>query len=483
MNSQVNVSSFPLGVDWSFSPSSSLLVSGPEMGPLSTAALDVWSLPLEPLMVYGGRLQSLLKSLSERYQLVFRSQYPHYLEKWNEVHRQTFERLLGELNPAYIVFENLPIGRAQLIDFEREIFKLTDVASVLPVPIKVENNQLLYDELFVRDLLTRTRLQLSLSLSQICQKINLQNVSLLVPQLEKFFALIFEKPLRVAEIKLSPTLGADSKQFEVWRNLLFDHDVSSTIIWEWDEALVSTEWLGHWLKASFTVRGNRLDPLNTVAPLLEESRSPRFETQLSKFERAFRAVYIEFCKNLETSSTPRGTANFVSELIREYSRWLKKNNFVELEVHEEMRAFPLFLQSYRSLESLNDSSAALAQLDWARFAAEFHPADETIEQMFLEKNEIKVNPTVQTFTGVASLRIFCRRQHLQENESFFERDIQWNEAAVLDHIKENFKIHTPKLLESLNGVLSPHQEKPTAQFWQETIKVLVADGIILIGLK
>ena len=433
-----SIPSSPIGVQWEFQPRS-VALSDPS---IRATAVDVWSLPLEPVMSYGGAVSDFVRDVGARAQLVFRSSEPAVgdTSRWDLVHRSQLSEMFNTVLPAYVVFDSLKLLASQLPSFEKELFKETDATLVLPVTT---------DLIFLKELLLKTRLQLS---------VDLDHLPVVPAERTRIFEMIFKDQLRVSEIRLQPT----SENLALWEEIVFDYGCSAAAILKWDEP--QTPW-SHIKTAVANAQALRS---GVQAEAVSRAVGPAVSApKLSPLDQAFAEVFPQLQKQMPLKILKDIWSDFLEALGEDGSR--------EWEPYSQLRLWPMFLKMHA------DETTAwveLAQTEWARFSAEFHPADETVEQMKLLANEVKANPSLQT-VGTKTAIIAIARNRQFGSKKLHEEDLDWMSAALIDEISEAAKTTEANLLQHALQIRAPEGAQPSQQEWAATLKKLIAHGVIL----
>ncbi len=452
---------FPIGFQWRFSPRSEIwttdLLNQPNI-------VDFVSLPVEACLLYGGPVSDLVTQVANTFQtslVAGWSQFPPQTQ-WDSIYRDSLSLLSERVDPATIYFENFRPKLTELSAFESEMKKVTDATPVLNIPLQWHGREMLWDELWLLELVRKTKMQVCLRLDQCFAGVSALDVN---QRKEKIFRLVStfkENPLRLSEVRIPVTESEQylwNAEIETWRDICFDEAESTSVVFVWNEPLSDSHQLHTALKTAHSFRAG--------TDLISRANHKSKPTDLDEWELVFEAVYPRLVQAIGWKDLEPIVLKFIATL-----------GVGEWDQHETLRRWPIFLK-VSGIEK-NDW-LDLSQFDWAQFSAQFHPAEERDEQSGLAPQELKLNPTLQIVTQKENMSVIYRARQSRGN-IVQSRELAWYEAAIIDELQENSRLELTLLVNHLIDTVSPQNLKLDRSTWLKHIAEMSKSGLILYSL-
>lgn len=451
---------FPIGFQWRFSPRSDIwttsLLSEPQI-------VDFVCLPVEASLLYGGPVSDLVNQVANTFQTslaVGWSQFPPQ-SQWDSVYKDSLALLSERVDPATIYFETFRPKLTELAAFESEIRKVTDATPVLNIPLQWHGREMLWDELWLLELIKKTKMQVCLRLDQCFAGVTALEVN---QRKEKIFRLVStfkDNPLRLSEVRIPVS---ESEQFvwnaeiETWKEICFDEVESSSIVFVWNEPVANSHQLHTALKTAHSFRAG--------TDVIPRGDHVAMSTDLDQWELIFESVYPRLVQAIGWKELEPVVLKFIATLGQ--GEW---------DPHETLRRWPIFLK----VSGIDKADwLDISQFDWAQFSAQFHPAEEKNEQQGLGPQELKLNPTLQIVTHKNNMSVIYRARQNRGN-LVQSRELAWYEAAIIDELQETSRVELTNLVNHLIDVASPQNQKLDRSTWLKHIAEMSKSGLILFS--
>lgn len=459
MNS-VDRPNFPIGFQWRFSPRSEIWTSSLLNEP---NIVDFVCLPVEAALLYGGPVSDLVTQVANTFQTslaVGWSQFPPQTQ-WDTIYRDSLALLSERVDPATIYFENFRPKLTELSAFELEMRKVSDATPVLNIPLQWHGKEMLWDELWLLELVRKTKMQVCLRLDQCFADVTALEVN---QRKEKIFRLIStfkENPLRLSEIRIPVT---ESEQFrwnaeiETWKEICFDEAEATSVVFMWNEPSAGSHQLHRALKTAHSFRAG--------TDVIPRGNHKSKTSELDEWELIFESVYPRLVQAVGWKELEPAVLKFIATLGQ--GEW---------DPHETLRRWPIFLKVSGTYKT---DWLDISQFDWAQFSAQFHPAEEKEEQKGLGPQELKLNPTLQIVRQKSNMSVIYRARQNRGN-IVQSRELAWYEAAIIDELQENSRIELTSLVNHLISVPSPQNSKLDRSTWLQHIAEMTKSGLILFA--
>lgn len=449
---------FPIGFQWRFSPRSEIWTTNFLNEP---NIVDFICLPVEASLLYGGPMSDLLTEVSRNFQTTLSASWPYFppQTKWDPIYRDSLSLLCERIDPGTLYFENFRPKLTELVDFEIEMKKITDATPVLNIPLQWHGRELLWDELWITELLKKTKLQLCLRLDNCFAGIGALEIKARREKIFRLLATLKESPLRLSEVRIPV---AETEQFvwdaqiETWKEICFDEAIASSVVFIWNEPLAKSEQLRSALQIAHSYRAG--------ADLISQANHQLMQSDLDVWEQIFEDVYPRLVQAVGWKDLEPVFLKFIATLGQ--GEW---------DPHETLRRWPLYLKVNGDE---HQDWLDISMFDWAQFSAQFHPAEETEEQKGLKPQELKINPTVQIVRQRNHMSVIYRARQSRGN-LVQSRELAWYEAAIIDELQENSKIELTHLVNHLVTMASPQNAKLDRSTWLKHISEMAKSGLIL----
>lgn len=452
--------SFPIGFQWRFSPRSEIWTSDLLNQP---NIVDFVCLPVEASLLYGGPVSDLVTQIANSFQTSLAAGWTQFppQSQWDPIYRDSLSLLCERVDPATIYFESFRPKLTELPAFESEMKKITDAIPVLNIPLQWHGREMLWDELWLLELIKKTKMQVCLRLDQCFSGVTVLEVNQRKEKIFRLLSTFREHPLRLSEIRIPVT---ESEQYlwnaevETWKEICFDEAESSSVVFVWNEPVADSHQLHTALKTAHSFRAG--------TDVISRDHHQSKATELDEWELIFESVYPRLVQSVGWPELEATVLKFLATLGQ--GEWDK---------HETLRRWPIFLKVVGGDRA---DWLDISQFDWAQFSAQFHPAEENEEQKGLAPQELKLNPTLQIVNWKNNISVIYRARHNRGN-LVQNRELAWYEAAIIDELQENSRIELTALVNHLVSVVSPQNLKLDRSTWLQHVAEMAKSGLILFA--